>query len=99
MKKYVLAGSALAFALALGIFGAQAGGGHGSKAVNNGVIQTNTFGEKSHPHANNIRLCNNRCTVSGDYAGNIVGIGNQNLGPTITNAGKGGHKGHDKGWR
>ena len=55
-------------------------------------------GGKAHVHANNIRLCNNRCAISDDYAGNIVGIGNQNLGPTNAGNSDNGHsKGHSNG--
>jgi hypothetical protein len=66
------------------------------KSVISGVNQSTTFGNTGHVKANNIRLCNNRCTFQGDYSGNVVGIGNQNLGPTTVNPGKA--KGHYKAW-
>ena len=91
MKKLVLAASTLTLAMGLGIAGAEAGQ-RGTVNQNLGVN-----GNKNHLHANNIRLCNNRCTISGDYSGNIVGIGNQNLGPTGTPGKKKGHE--DKSWR
>ena len=91
MKKLVLAASTLALAMGLGIAGAEAGQ-RGTVNQNLGVN-----GNKNHLHANNIRLCNNRCTISGAYSGNIVGIGNQNLGPTGTPGKKKGHE--DKSWR
>lgn len=85
MTKLTLA-LATAAVLALGATAAQA------KSQSGTVNQNVSAGNKAHLHANNIRLCNNRCTISGDYAGNIVGIGNQNLGPT--NAGGGKSNGH-----
>jgi hypothetical protein len=61
-----------------------------------GVVNQNTS-VNGKAHVNNIRLCNNRCTISGDYAGNIVGIGNQNLGPTSAGKSSGHSNGHSKG--
>jgi hypothetical protein len=92
MKKLVLTASAMALAFGFAVSAAEAGGQKGVVNQNLGVN-----GNKNHLHANNIRLCNNRCTISGDYSGNIVGIGNQNLGPTGTPGKKKGHE--DKSWR
>ena len=92
MKKLVLTVSTLALAIGFTVSGAQARSQRGTVDQNLGVN-----GNKNHLHANNIRLCNNRCTISGPYSGNIVGIGNQNLGPTGTPGKKKGHE--DKSWR
>jgi len=84
MTKLTLGLAAAAAVLAMGT---------AAQASQRGVVNQNTsVGGKA--HVNNIRLCNNRCSISGDYAGNIVGIGNQNLGPT--SAGKSG--GHSNGY-
>lgn len=93
MSKYLLGASAAALVV-IGTSVAPA------QAAQRGVVnQSNLSGSAKNVHANNIRLCNNRCTISGDYAGNIVGIGNQNLGPTVVKAGKpsGSHPGKGKG--
>lgn len=92
MTKIILAAAAV-LAMGMATTAAQAAPKSWSGTVNQNV----SAGSKAHLHANNIRLCNNRCTIVGDYAGNIVGIGNQNLGPTYAGKSYGHSKGHSKG--
>jgi hypothetical protein len=78
-QKFILgAGAALVLSLGFVVTAAEAK----PRTAVSGVNQTTSFGNTGHVKANNIRLCNNRCIFYGDASGNIVGIGNMNLGPT-----------------